>query len=68
METIAHSPLYTHLSETMTGVESIRAYGDEERFVKINALYLDKSTNAWFILQLCNEVRRAPRTVYLPMP
>ena len=62
METIAHSPLYSHLSETLQGVASIRAYGNAQvrRFARINTVYIDKSTDAWFMFQLCNEVSVCP--------
>lgn len=57
VETIAHSPMYTHLSETVNGAATIRAFGHEERFRKRNVVLLDKATNAWYTIQLCNQVQ-----------
>uniref|UniRef100_V5I844 ABC-type glutathione-S-conjugate transporter n=1 Tax=Anoplophora glabripennis TaxID=217634 RepID=V5I844_ANOGL len=33
LESISRSPIYSHFGETVTGVQAIRAYGQEERFI-----------------------------------
>ena len=39
LESITKSPIFQHFGETLNGVATIRAYGDERRFIKAN---LDK--------------------------
>jgi ABC-type multidrug transport system fused ATPase/permease subunit len=61
LEAVNRSPIYQHFGETLTGVVTIRAYGDERRFVrenlaKINAhhrpfLYL-WAANRWLAFRL----------------
>ena len=55
IETITHSPMYTHLSETLNGATTIRAFGHERRFRQANLALVDKCTYAWMMLQLLNE-------------
>lgn len=43
---IARSPLFAHFSETLSGVSTIRAYAEQERFAKENSRKLDLSNKA----------------------
>ncbi|KAG0220570.1 hypothetical protein BGW42_000339, partial [Actinomortierella wolfii] len=45
---ISKSPMYSHFSETLTGVTSIRAMNVADRFIDANAMYADKSAKAMF--------------------
>lgn len=33
LESVSRSPIYSHFSETVTGVQAIRAFGQQERFI-----------------------------------
>ncbi|KAF9972815.1 Multidrug resistance-associated protein 1 [Actinomortierella ambigua] len=48
LASIAKSPMYSHFSETLTGVMSIRAMGVSDRFIETNARHSDKAANANF--------------------
>jgi len=34
LDSISRSPIYTHFSETLNGIDSVRAYGATERFIR----------------------------------
>ncbi|KAJ8967485.1 hypothetical protein NQ314_002799 [Rhamnusium bicolor] len=34
LESVSRSPIYSHFGETVTGVQAIRAYGQQERFIQ----------------------------------
>ncbi|KAF9165612.1 Multidrug resistance-associated protein 1 [Actinomortierella ambigua] len=48
LASIAKSPMYSHFSETLAGVMSIRAMNVSDRFVVTNALHSDKAANSMF--------------------
>ena len=48
------SPIYAHFSETLNGTVSIRAYGDQRRFIKTNGDRLDTNQAAYFIGTVAN--------------
>lgn len=33
LESVSRSPIYSHFSETITGVQAIRAFGQQDRFI-----------------------------------
>lgn len=58
---LSRSPIFAHFQESLTGVESIRAYRQEERFSYINnanvdfnlkSLYMLRSINRWLSVRL----------------
>ncbi|CAG2110355.1 unnamed protein product, partial [Medioppia subpectinata] len=51
-EGIARSPVYTHVSTTLNGLASVRAYGAQVEFEKQYTIYQDDHTAMWF-MYLC---------------
>ncbi|KAJ7224976.1 ABC protein [Mycena haematopus] len=49
LDAILRSILYAHLSESLTGLPTIRSYGEIERFVKDNKYYIDLENRALFL-------------------
>ncbi|KAI8813612.1 P-loop containing nucleoside triphosphate hydrolase protein [Cladochytrium replicatum] len=49
LDSNARSPLYSHISETLAGVMSVRAYGAEARFVEKERDLMDFSTEPLFL-------------------
>jgi ABC-type multidrug transport system fused ATPase/permease subunit len=54
IESIQRSPLYQHFGETLSGISTIRAYGDERRFVRENLQKIDDHNRPFFYLWACN--------------
>lgn len=54
LESIQKSPLYQHFGETLVGVATIRAYGDERRFVRENLHKIDCYNRPYFYFWACN--------------
>jgi len=61
LESISRSPIYVHFSETLGGLSTIRAYGQENRFIeefegKVNqntrATYCNKVADRWLAIRL----------------
>ncbi|CAH1784702.1 unnamed protein product [Owenia fusiformis] len=48
IESVRRSPIFSHFSETLTGVSSIRAYNRSEDFVIKSEKLLDNSQRTWF--------------------
>jgi ABC-type multidrug transport system fused ATPase/permease subunit len=44
------SPLYTHIGETFEGLSTIRAFGWQEEFMKINIKHLDTSQKPSYLM------------------
>ncbi|KAG0129773.1 P-loop containing nucleoside triphosphate hydrolase protein [Tuber indicum] len=54
LESIQRSPLYQHFGETLSGISTIRAFGDERRFVRDNLSKIDNHHRPFFYLWACN--------------
>ncbi|XP_070580038.1 multidrug resistance-associated protein 1-like isoform X1 [Ptychodera flava] len=61
LESVSRSPIYSHFSETITGVSTIRAYGQQKRFIGQNEHKIDENqityypnicSNRWLALRL----------------
>ena len=61
LESVQRSPLYQQFGETLSGITTIRAYGDERRFIRDNAARVNTynrpfiymwATNRWLALRV----------------
>ncbi|KAM5152000.1 multidrug resistance-associated protein 1-like [Mantella aurantiaca] len=48
LDSVSKSPLYTHLNETLQGVNVIRAFKEQERFIQENNLRLNTNQRFYF--------------------
>ncbi|OWB72623.1 hypothetical protein B5S31_g2340 [[Candida] boidinii] len=53
-DSITRSPIHQHFTETLVGVTTIRAYGDERRFLKHNLARIDENNRPFFYLWVAN--------------
>ncbi|KAF7332750.1 ABC protein [Mycena kentingensis (nom. inval.)] len=49
LDSMLRSLLYSHLSESLTGLPTIRSYGEIDRFVRDNKYYIDLENRALFL-------------------
>ncbi len=49
LDALARSPLYAHFSETLTGLPTIRAYQEQDRFITGNEMRLDQNNQALYL-------------------
>ncbi|KAF9584468.1 hypothetical protein BGW38_006357 [Lunasporangiospora selenospora] len=54
IESITKSPIFSHFGESLSGVATIRAYGQEKRFMHENLDLLDEHNRPFFYLWVCN--------------
>lgn len=54
LESVSRSPIYQHFGETLVGVTTIRAYGDELRFIQDNLDKIDTNNRPFYYLWACN--------------
>ncbi|XP_059215146.1 canalicular multispecific organic anion transporter 1 isoform X2 [Centropristis striata] len=61
LDSVSRSPIYSHFSETVSGLSVIRAYGHQERFLQHNEITIDKNlksvypwivSNRWLAIRL----------------
>jgi len=48
LESVSRSPIYSHFGETVAGSTTIRAYGQQERFIKDSEAKVDHNQVAYF--------------------
>ena len=53
-ESTTKSPIYQHFSETLSGTVTIRAYGDENRFLLENLQRIDENNKSFFFMWAVN--------------
>ena len=54
MDSIGKSPIYSHFQETIAGTSTIRAYGQQHRFIFENEARLDNNQRAYVPSMACN--------------
>jgi ABC-type multidrug transport system fused ATPase/permease subunit len=57
LDAILRSSLYSHFSESLSGIATIRAYKEEDRFLKENRNWVDVENRAYWLTvtnQVCN--------------
>ncbi|KAJ2901658.1 hypothetical protein MKZ38_001571 [Zalerion maritima] len=54
LESVQRSPLFQQFGETLTGVTTIRAYGDERRFIRDNLQRINTQSRPFIYLWACN--------------
>lgn len=61
MDSASKSPIFSHFGETVTGVSTIRAYNEQNRFIRIMERQVDENllfyfpnniSNRWLALRL----------------
>ncbi|KAK2169807.1 hypothetical protein NP493_1174g00004 [Ridgeia piscesae] len=57
IDSIRRSPIYAHFGETVTGTSSIRAYGQQRRFIDHSDFLVDENQKAYFFSFLLNRWR-----------
>ncbi|XP_074648822.1 multidrug resistance-associated protein 1-like isoform X2 [Tubulanus polymorphus] len=48
IDSVRRSPIYSHFGTTLAGVSSIRAYNQDERFIKMSDELVDENQMAWY--------------------
>ncbi|KAL6879128.1 hypothetical protein J3F83DRAFT_725174 [Trichoderma novae-zelandiae] len=54
LESVQRSPLFQQFSETLSGMTTIRAYGDERRFIRDNLTKINLQSRPFIYLWACN--------------
>lgn len=55
IEAVSRSPIYADFSQTLSGTSTIRAYHQQDRFIKTLEKYADSNTVPGFLLQLASQ-------------
>lgn len=48
LESVSRSPIYTHFNETLLGTSVIRAFGEQERFIRESDQRVDNNQKAYY--------------------
>lgn len=54
LDSITKSPIYQQFGETLVGISTIRAYGDQRRFVQENMMRVDENNRPFFYMWMSN--------------
>lgn len=54
LDGVSRSPIYNHLAETLGGLSTIRAYGKQDVFLKINHRLSNDNKRCFFAFAICN--------------
>lgn len=48
LESITRSPIFSHFQETLNGTSTIRAFGQEQRFINDSQHHMDQNMKAYY--------------------
>jgi len=48
LESISRSPVYSHFSETLQGAATIRAFNQQQRFIRESELRVDENQTSYY--------------------
>ena len=51
LDSTTRSPIYAHFGETLSGLATIRCFGDGQRFTTQNEAKVEQNLRVWFINQ-----------------
>lgn len=54
LELVTRSPIFAHFQETLNGITTIRGYGQEQRFMRLNEIKVDNNLGAYHPTVNCN--------------
>jgi ATP-binding cassette subfamily C (CFTR/MRP) protein 1 len=54
MHSVSRSPIFSHFSECLTGVSTIRAFKEQEKFVGVNEQHIDRSSMFFFPVNIAD--------------
>jgi len=57
LESVTRSPIYSHFSETLSGVTTVRAYGHQRRFILESEERVDKNQKCYYPNIISNRFR-----------
>ncbi|KAJ3115025.1 hypothetical protein HK100_001489 [Physocladia obscura] len=52
LDSLTRSPLYSHITESMTGVNTIKAYGEQNRFIKKTDDLINANNSPYYLQQI----------------
>ncbi|KAJ3109757.1 hypothetical protein HK100_003232, partial [Physocladia obscura] len=52
LDAVTRSPLYSHINESMTGVNTIKAYREQDRFIKKTDALIDGNNAPYYLQQI----------------
>lgn len=57
LESVSRSPIYTHFNESLLGTSVIRAFGEQERFIRESDQRVDHNQKAYYPSIVANRSR-----------
>lgn len=54
LESVTRSPIFAHFQESLNGITTIRGFGQEKRFIKLNEIKIDNNLGAYHPTVNCN--------------
>ena len=60
LESVTRSPIYSHFGETISGASTIRAYGDQDRFILDSESKVDRNQACYYPAIVSNRFNSCP--------